>query len=401
MRTNRLVKATAVVVFSCSAASVLAGDWPNWRGPNHDGRSDESAIRTAWSGELKVAWQRTIGDGYSGITTAKGKVYTGGQADGTQLLYCLDAKSGKVAWTAPIEEGFQNGYGHGPRGTPTIDEGRVYIIGAHGTFACFDAESGSQVWSRKYENVPTWGYSGSVLIHGSLAIAAVGGDGGGLRALDKKSGKEVWKCGSDADSGYSTPHPFTFEGKTYVAAFLGGTFVIADPDSGREVFAMPWKTAYKINAATPIYHDGHLFLSSGYKTGCGLYKLSKKGDRLDAKEVWRSKVLLNKFQTPVLHQGKLYSYDQKAFHCVDLMTGKQEWRERGKHGTVVLANGHLLALTEKGKLRVAPASPKGFEPTGESQILDDRCWTVPTLSNGRLYARNQDRIVCLDLRDGN
>ncbi len=266
--------------------------------------------------------------------------------------------------------------------------------------ASFDARTGTPLWQRKYDRVPQWGYSGSVLVQGNLAIVAVGGQDGGLRALDKKSGKEVWKCGSDRDAGYSTPYPFEFEGTNYVCSFLGNTVVIANIKTGREVFSMPWKTDHKVNASTPIFHDGHLFLSTGYNTGCGLYKLRKKGGKLEAREVWRSKVLMNKFQTPVLYKGKLYSYDQKAFHCVDFMTGKQEWRERGKHGTVVLANGHLLALTDQGKLRVAKASPKGFEPTGESQILDDRCWTVPTLSNGRLYARNQDRIVCVDLRDG-
>lgn len=394
---------SAVILFTvlAQAGAALGDDWPNWRGPGHDGRSAETDFKTAWEGNLEVVWQREIADGYAGISTSDGRVYTCGTADGNQVLFCLDAETGKTVWQAPIEGAYNNNYGNGTRGTPTIDGGRVYIMGALGTVACFDASTGSRVWERKYDRVPTWGYSGSVLVQGNLAIVAVGGEGGGLRALNKKSGKEVWKCGSDGDSGYSTPYPFEFEGKHYVCSFLGSSVVIANIKTGREVFSMPWKTDYKVNASTPIFHDGHLFLSTGYKTGCGLYKLRKKGSKLDAREVWRSKVLMNKFQTPVLYKGKLYSYDQKAFHCVDFMTGKQEWRQRGKHGTIVLANGHLLALSAQGKLRIAKASPKGFEPTAEAQILDDRCWTVPTLSNGRLYARNHERIVCVDLREGN
>lgn len=378
--------------------SSFGADWPHWRGPHYDGHSSEKGFKTSWDGDLPAVWTREIGAGYSGISIVKGRVYTCGTSNGKQVLLCLDATTGKPIWEQPFEDGYNNSFGNGTRGTPTVHKGRVYVMGARGKLACFRADNGAEIWSHKYDRVPQWGYSGSVLIQGKLAIAITGGKDGSLRAFDKKTGKEVWKCGSDKDPGYSTPYPFTFKGTKYVCSFFGNNVVIVEPSTGREVLSMPWKTAYKVNAATPIFHEGYLFLSSGYQTGCGLYKLSKKGDKLEAQEVWRSKVLLNKFQTPVLHEGKLYSFDQKAFKCVDFMSGKELWKKRGKHGTLILADGHLIALTGEGRLQIAKALPSGFDPTGEANILDNRCWTVPTLSDGRLYARNFDRIVCIDLR---
>lgn len=380
------------------ASGGRAADWPNWHGPSHDGHSTETGFKRSWNGDLPITWQRTIGPGFSGITTADGRAYTCGTADGQQTLFCLDAATGKVRWQTAFEKAYRSDMGNGTRATPTIDAGRVYIFGALGTVACLDAANGSKVWSRRFDHAPHWGYAGSVLIRGKLAILTTGGQDGALRALDKQTGRTVWHCGSDTDSGYSTPYPFRFEEVDYVCGFLGTSVVIAEEKTGREVLHMPWSTDWKVNATTPIFHDGYLFITSGYHTGCGLYRLRRAGQRLEADEVWRSKVLKNKFQTPVLYQGKLYSFDQRAFSCVDFLTGKRQWRESGRHGTVLLADGHLIALTEQGRLRIGPASPAGFQPTGETDLLDDRCWTVPTLSDGRLFARNMERIVCVDLR---
>jgi len=394
----RMTVVLAAGAICVSATGGRAADWPNWHGPTYDGHSTETGFKTAWSGELPIAWQQRIGPGFSGITTAAGRAYTCGTADGQQTLFCLDAATGKVRWQTAFEKAYRSDMGSGTRATPTIDAGRVYIFGALGTVACLDAANGSKVWSRRFDHAPHWGYAGSVLIRGRLAILTTGGQDGALRALDKQTGRTIWRCGSDGDSGYSTPYPFRFEGGDYVCGFLGKSVVIAEEKTGREVFHMPWTTDWKVNATTPIFHNGYLFVTSGYHTGCGLYRLRRSGEALEAEEVWRSKVLKNKFQTPVLYRGKLYSFDQRAFSCVDFLTGKREWRESGRHGTVLLADGHLIALTEQGRLRIGPASPASFQPTGESDVLDDRCWTVPTLSDGRLFARNMERIVCVDLR---
>ena len=396
---DRVNVVVAGLCLFAAAASALADDWPHWRGPNHDGQSGEKNFKTTWGkSEPKVLWERELGPAYSSFACVGDRVYTCGTKGGKQVLFCLDVETGKDVWSKPFDEGYTDGQGDGTRATPTVDGSRVYIFGTHGQLACHDAKTGKQIWTRKFNDKPQWGYAGSVLIQGDLAIVSPGKPAGGLCALNKKTGEPVWKCGDDV-AGYATPYPFTFKGKRYICGFLGNSAIIAELETGKQVFSMPWKTDWKVNAAAPIFHEGYLFLSSGYSTGCGLFKLRAEGDALSAEEIWRSKVLLNKFQTPVLHRGKLYSSDQKALKCVDFMTGERHWRKRRvKHGTVVYANGHLILLTEKGELRIAKANPEGFKSSAKARVLEGQCWTVPVLSGGRLYARNFEKAICIDLR---
>ena len=381
------------------AAAASAGDWPHWRGPNYDGISSERNVRVAWDDAgPRVLWEHEIGSAYSSVTCVGNRVYTCGTREGRQILFCLDAETGKELWSQPIEDEYRESHGDGTRATPTIDEGRIYIFGAHGRLVCYEATTGRQVWARKYDHPPEWGYSGSVLIQGDLAIVSPGRPDGALCALNKKTGEPVWKCGND-EAGYATPYPFTFEGTDYVCGFAANSAIVAELRTGKEVLNIPWKTDWKVNAATPIFHNGHLLLASGYSTGCGLFKLARTSDGLSAEEVWRSQVLLSKFQTPVLYEGELYTSDQSAFKCVDFMTGEQRWVKRGiKHGTVAVADGNIFLLTEAGVLSTGKASPEGFETVAKARILRGRCWTVPVLSGGRLFARNLEKVICVDLR---
>ncbi len=373
-------------------------DWPNFRGPNYDGISREKGLRTVWTGPMPLLWEQSLGSAFSSFACVGDKVYTCGTQDKQQVLLCLDAGTGRVVWRTALEKEFRESNGDGTRATPTVDEGRVYILGAYGRLLCADANNGRQIWSRQFHNKPTWGYAGSVLIEGGLAIASAGMNEGALVAFDKKTGEPVWKTG-DEPAGYSTPYPFTYQGRRYVVGFMADSAIIVDAKTGRQVWRMPWKTSWDVNASSPLYHDGHLFLTSGYRTGCALLKLKPDGDKLSCETVWQSKVLLNKFQSCILHSGKLYSSDQKAFKCVDFMTGEENWRiNRVKHGTLILADGYLYLLTPEGQLQIGRASPEGFTALTSAEILTGRCWTVPVLHRGRLYARNLERAVCFNLK---
>jgi outer membrane protein assembly factor BamB len=242
-------------------------DWPSFRGSNHDGISDEEGFKTAWTAPPPAAWEREIGSAFSSFACAGDKVYTCGTEGKQQVLLCLNADDGTVVWRKPIEEEYpERQGGDGARATPTIDDGRVYILGARGTLLCLDAATGTEVWKANLSNKPQWGYSGSVLIDGDLAVATGGGEDGALVAFEKKTGKVRWRCGDDI-AGYATPYPFTFEGTRYIVGFTGVSAIIAEADSGRLVWREPWKTDWNVNAASPIFHKGHLFLSSGYSTG--------------------------------------------------------------------------------------------------------------------------------------
>ncbi len=381
-----------------STGVIYAGDWANFRGPSHDGRCGERNLSTIWGDGPKVLWDREVGSAFSSFAAVGDRLYTCGTEDRKQVLICLDASTGEIIWKQPFEKEYRDQFGDGCRATPTVNDGRVYIVGAHGRVLCCDARTGAKVWSQNFDHKPQWGYSGSVLVEGPLAIFQAGGGDGALRAVDKVSGKLVWTCDGD-QPGYSTPLPFSFNGRRYVCGFAANRAVVAEIETGNKALSIPWSTDWKVNAAAPVFEDGHLFLNSGYQTGCGLFKLTAKGSALAADEVWRSKVLLNKFQSAILSDGKLFASDEKALKCVDFISGKENWSvPRVSNGTIILADGKLWLLTEKGELQVGPTSLGGFQPTARAQVLSGRCWTVPIIYNGRLYARNLERCICLDLR---
>lgn len=391
----RLAAGTLAAAITLSAA---AQDWPNWRGPNHDGRSTAKGFQTSWASAPPRVWLQPIGSGFSGLSCVDGKVYTCGTSADRQTLVCLDARTGEPRWQVPLERGYEDGQGgDGCRGTPTVHDGRVYVQGAWGKVLCVDAETGTEIWHHDFSNKPEWGYSASVLIEGDLAV--VTGDNA-LVALNKKTGEQVWSAG-DTIVGYATPYPFTFENRRYIVAFMGKEVFIVEAKTGRTVWRMPWETSWNVNAATPIYHDGRLLVSSGYKHGSVLLKLAPAGDKLKTDTVWQNKNIRAKFQSPVLYDGYLYASDEVGLKCVEFASGQEKWKKRGvKHGTVVIADGQLLVLTEDGRLLVGPATPKGWQPTANVSLSEGRHWTVPTLSNGRLYVRNLREAACYNLTGG-
>ncbi|GIK15921.1 MAG: dehydrogenase [Planctomycetota bacterium] len=389
----------AAGLFWAASATAFAEDWPNFRGPRFDGVSTETGLRYEWSQPIPLVWEQKLGPSYSSFACVGDRVFTCGQIEKQQVLVCLEAATGKILWKFPIEKEWVQNSWDGTRATPTVHDGKVYVHGAHGRLVCVNAADGSLVWERAFNHVPQWGYSGSVLIEGDLAVLSGGKDQGALTALNRTTGEVVWKSGDDP-AGYATPYPFTFNGKRYIVGFTGVSAVIVEAGTGRLALRIPWKTSYDVNAASPIFHDGKLFLTSGYNTGCGLFKVEPDGENLKVTEIWKSTVLLSKFQTCLLHNGFLFGSDQNSLACVEFATGREVWRvPRLKDGTLVLAEGNLVFLGSEGKLRIAKASAEGFKPMTEAEILADRCWTVPVIHNGRLLARdNADRVVCFNLK---
>jgi len=374
------------------------GDWPNFRGPRHDGISDETGLKTKWTEPIPLLWERNVGSAFSSFSAVGDRLYTCGEEGGQQTLFCLNADTGAVLWKKPIEKAFRDPYGDGTRATPTVHDGKVYVLGGHGRLVCVRAEDGADVWTRQFSNAPTWGYAGSVLIEGDMAVATAGKADGSIAAFHKDTGELVWMCGDDP-AGYATPYPFTFNGSRYLVGFTGVSVIVAEARTGRLALRVPWATSYDVNASSPIFHEGHLFVSSGYGTGAGVMKLMVDGDRLRAETVWKGKQLLNKFQSCVLYGGHLFTSDEKSLKCVAFMSGETKWEvRRVKHSPVALADGHLFVMTEDGQLQIAPVSPNEFAPTTHADLLSGKCWSVPVLHRGRFYARNLERIVCFDLR---
>jgi outer membrane protein assembly factor BamB len=398
---TRIASRFALSLSLLGAVAALAEDWPNFRGPRHDGISLETGLKADWSAAPPKVWEQKIGSGFSGLSIVGDRLFTCGTHDAKQTVVCMKAGSGEVLWQTPIEGSYFEGQGgSGPRATPTVDSGRVYVLGALGKLVCLNAADGKLVWEKQFDGKPTWGFSGSVLIDGDKAIVSAGGKFGGLVAYDKASGTELWKAGDDAVS-YATPYPFDFAGTRYVVGFLAKSAIIVQAADGKIAATMKWNTDYDVNAAAPLFHNGHLLLGSGYDTGSAVFKLSKDGEKLKLDNVWGGiqRVLLMKFQSAVLHDGHLYCSDQSKLKCVEFLTGKEKWSEpRIKDSTLVLAEGRLFVQGEKGKLLIAPADPAGFKPSTKIDLVDGLCWTVPTLSGGRLYTRNLDTVYCFNLK---
>lgn len=368
-----------------------------FRGPEQTGISKESVDPKLIAAGAAPVWKGSVGTGFSSITVASGRVYTMGNAEAKDTVWCLDAATGEVIWKHSYPEELKpNLYEGGPNATPTVSGGRVYTLSKTGRAFCLDAAKGTVIWEKELAKEtgaqkPEWGFSGSPLIEGDLVIYNVGKAG---TALSKGSGEVVWK--SDADkAGYSTPLPFQQGSDRLVLLMAAKVAIALQPGSGQAVWSHPWETSYDVNAADPIVSGSKVFVSSGYNHGASVFEVVDN----QPKVIWENKSLRNQFSSSVLWKGHLYGVDDNQLRCVDFVTGEVKWSDRatGK-GTLLIADGRIVALSEKGELMVADASPEGFKPLARAQILGGKCWTMPALANGKLYARNaKGDIVCLQL----
>lgn len=388
------------VLIACALLASLgaAEDWPHWRGPDRTGISKE----TGWSpAKPKVLWRAKIGVGFSSFSVAKGRLYTMGNVDDKDIVYCFDAETGKAIWKHTYAcDRMPKLYEGGPNATPTVDGEYVYTLSKAGYIACLGAADGKMSWSKKVKAaMPKWGFSGSALIEGNTVIFNIGPNG---LALNKMTGEPVWESGNGA-AGYATPVPFICGDRPALAMFSKASLLAVATDSGKVLWEFPWQTRYDVNAADPVIAGDTIFISSGYDRGCAMVKFTGSS----ATKVWENKNMRNHFNSTVLWEGYLYGFDEKTLKCLDPKTGDVKWAQQdlGK-GSLILADGKLIVLSEKGKLVIAPPSPDGFKPISQLQVFGEKtkCWTAPVLANGRIYVRKvvlkgkESEIVCVDVK---
>jgi outer membrane protein assembly factor BamB len=388
----------------CSTAG--ASDWPHWRGPEYNGISSETGWTATWTeGGPKVLWQASIGTGFASMAVSKGRVYTMGNIGDNDILYCLDAQTGSQVWKksypCPL---FDKSHEGGPCATPTVDGGAVYTFSKNGDAIRFNAATGQIVWHKNLNKElgaehPEWYFAGSPLLVEDLVILNAGTYG---IALNKADGSVAWQNGKGA-SGYATGVPFLVGSQQLVVMPVWREVVGLNPLTGRVMWKIPWRTSYNINAADPIVLGNMVFISSGYNKGCSLYQI----DGRKVTEIWKNGNMCNQVNSSVLWDGHIYGFDGQVdggakLACVSFETGETKWSQAGMGtGSLMLADGKLIILGEKGKLIIAEASPQGFKQLASAQILTGKCWTVPVLANGRIYARNAaGQLVCLDVSGG-
>jgi len=388
------MKSALLLAFLTS--SMLAADWPQWRGPTRDGISAEKFNGT----QVAKAWEAEIGTGFSSFTIADGRVYTTGHADSKDTVFCFDAATGKEVWkhtyAADLGDKYYEG---GTSATPTLEAGKAYHLSRWGNLMCFDAATGKIVWEKNIQeeteaDIPDWGFAGSPLAHGDLLILNVGKAG---TAVEKATGKLVWKSDTN-NAGYCTPYPITVNGREQVVLSSGRAYKGVDPASGKELWEHAWTTSYGVNAADPVLSGTKLFVSSGYNKGCALLELASA----EPQELWRNRLMKNQFNSSVLIEGHLYGIDgdenkTAVLKCLEFETGTEKWAEPSTgFGALMAADGKLIIITAKGELVIAKASAEKFEVISRNQVLEGRCWSAPVLANGKLYVRNAaGKMLCL------
>lgn len=393
-----------VLSLSLLAGTALAADWPQFRGPNRDGVSRETGLLKNWpAGGPKVLWKAPMGEGYSHVAVSKGRLFVLFGEGNNEVAAAYDANTGKQLWKVPLGRKFLSDQGNGSRSTPTVDGDMVYALTAEGRLAALNAADGKKAWEHDLRakfgaELPQWGISTSPLVEGNLLLVDVGGSGGkSLVAFDKKTGKVAWTSQNE-QAGYSAPIAITVGGVRQVVFFTGRALLGVAPKDGKLLWRVPWRTDWDVNAATPLFvPPDKLYVSSGYGVGATLFQIKVADGKVNVDDVWQSRRMKNQFSSSVLYNGHIYGFDDSVLKAISAATGEEKWKESGLgHGSLILADGHLVVLSERGKLVLVEATPESYREKGSNQILSGRCWTAPTLANGRLYVRNQEELLALN-----
>lgn len=422
---TRIARYLAVSLFGVSTIAgmpLMASDWAQYRGPTHDGISTE-AIKLPWpAGGPKILWTAPTPNGFSSFAVGDGGAFTqvGREINGTQREVCiaLNAATGKEVWAVDIGESkYQGGGdsgaknnkgGDGPRSTPVISDGKIYVLSSDLVLYDLDFKTGKEVWKKDLiqdfggKNI-TWKNAASPVIEGDLLYVAAGGSGESFIAFNKKTGEPVWKSGTEKIT-QATPAFGTILGVKQVIFFVQSGLVSVDPETGKELWKFPFKYSTS-TAASPVICGDIVYCSAGYNVGSAACKIAKTGDEFTATEMWRlsgNKPVANHWSTPVYKDGYLYGmfsfkeYGTGPLKCVEVATGKVVWEKAGfGAGQVILAGEKLIALADDGQVVVVGATPTGYTEISRVQAVTGKCWSTPALSDGRLYVRSTKEGACL------
>ncbi len=374
------------------------GDWPQWRGPALDGVS----VETAWASEgaAEDLWKREVGLGYSTVSIRDGLLYTSGfdEEAGMDVVWCLDAETGEERWTHVYSARIWNEmHGGGTLSTPSVGGKFVYVLDREGRLLRFDAKDGEVQWDRDLAKElevkpPRWGFSASPLVLEDALVLNLGV----VLALDKETGKVLWKSAKSYGDAYSTPAQFHLDDRPCVAVFAGEGLAILAQGEGEALAFHPWKTRSDINAATPVVMDDRVFISSGLGRGGALLKLGGATPEV----LWENKAMCNKMSGCILWEKHLYGFDESELKCMDL-DGNEKWRARGLgDGALVGAGNRLICMSSRGELVVVQATPEEYRELSRTKVLDGGSfWATPVVSAGRIYCRSsRGELVCRDHR---
>jgi outer membrane protein assembly factor BamB len=414
-------------VLLAGCAGSLAGEWAQYRGPQTAGVSGEQLLTTWSAAAPKCLWRVPTPAGLSSFAVSGGKVFTvvardiGGVL--SEVCVALDAQSGQELWAVPTgvakypdggDSGTENNKGgDGPRSTPAVNAGRVYVYSADMMLHCLEAATGKPLWKKDIiaefggKNIG-WKSAMSPLLDGDVLYVAGGGAGQAMLAFNQASGAVVWKSGSDAMT-HATPVLATIHGVRQVVYMMQSGLVGVAAGSGEPLWRFPYP--YRVcTACSPVVAGDIVFCTAGYEIGGAACQIVKDAEGFAAKELWRVKgdnAVASLWSTPVCKDGYLYGmisfkkFGQGPLKCVDLKTGQVKWAQPGfGAGQVLLVGNGLLALADDGQLVLVDPSPNAYKEVARFKAVAGKCWSSPALSNGRLYVRSTKEGACFDVSPG-
>lgn len=421
------------------SAAIQAEDWPQWMGAGRDNVWRETGIAQKFpEGGPPVVWRAPVAGGYAGPAVAKGRVYLTDyvttenvkvanfdrkQFSGTERVLCLSEVTGKELWKHEYPVKYGISYPAGPRCTPNVNQGKVYTLGAEGNLFCFDAATGKVLWSKDLPQdyktkTALWGYAGHPLIDGQNLICVAGGKGSHVVALNKNTGEEVWRALTSAEQGYAPPKIIEAAGVRQLVLFHPRALVSVDPETGKQYWSVPYEASSGSAIMTPI-RSGNLLYVGGFSHKNMLVRLAD--NKPGATMVWRDqpkKAISPVNVQPFLEDRTLYGFDQNGLlMAMDLASGDRIWQSGEPLGAkrptdsgtaFIVKNGErFFMFNERGELLITRLSTKGYEEIDRAKVIEptnlafgrEVVWSPPAWANRRVYLRNDQECLCLDLAE--
>lgn len=413
-------------------------DWPRFLGPELDGRSPETAIDLHWSADgPPLLWVHPVGEGYSAPVTSRGRLFVFDRHEDAARLTCLKSETGEELWRSEYPTDYVDLYdfSNGPRASPVVDRERVYTYGVEGRLRCHRITDGKLIWEVDTRNSfgvvqNFFGVGSTPIVEKDLLIVPVGGsppdspsirrggvvgNGNGIVAFDKLNGKLRYQV-TDELASYASPLVKTIDGRRMILAFMRGGLVGVDAESGVLKFHFPWraKKLESVNAATPLVVGNEVLITESYGPGAALLRIEDGKAAVVWKDAPRDHALESHWMTPVYDEGWVFGSSGSGsgdaeLRAVEWATGDVKWSQEGLgRSTILWVAGHLIVLTERGRLLVVEASAEAYRVISDSTPLTNGsdgdpligfpAWNAPVLSHGLLYVRGKDRLACFDLR---
>jgi outer membrane protein assembly factor BamB len=396
---NRTVVAGGVILFSVSG--LWAQDWPQWRGPNRDGKVGGSVPQT-WSTNLAQKWQAKVGKGDASPVLAGDKLFAFGRQDADEVVLCLDAVKGSTVWEARYPAGYTvtgpPAAHPGPRSTPAVADGKVCALGVGGILSCLDAATGRVLWRKQstddYQGIPyKTDSSMSPIVADGRCIVQVGSrTNGAIMAFDLTTGEPRWKWDGDGPAN-SSPVVTTLQGQMQLVALTATKVAGVALADGKLLWQVAFEAAQG-NNTTPIV-DGQTVFYAGQGKGLFAVKLEPQGDTFAVAPVWSNPKLGARFSTPVLKDGLLYGYNG-SFFCANAKTGEAQWIDSAKHGqsaALLDAGSAIVALTVEGNLIAFKPGGEQYSEIARAKVAATEAWAHPVLAGNRVFVRAGEAVT--------